>query len=206
MSQPISTARVRGGARDELPAYLANGRFDLDFRPSQRGITIIITTTGMSCGTSRASWSRPCRYSNLTSLRASSRIIRSRNLGRVRQCPHPGPSRAAFPGKARLHRDRLPRPCPACSSRHEDHVSLDIARAFAFHATVTGDLAFLREKAWPVLSCVPTGSSVGFRKLIAATKIKAAMGIAEREQEADNAAFTCPRPSFFAMPSLPPTD
>jgi hypothetical protein len=29
-----------------------------------------------------------------------------------------------------------------------------VARAFAFHSFVTGDLEFLREKAWPILSVV----------------------------------------------------
>ena len=38
-------------------------------------------------------------------------------------------------------------PMPGSASWHEDHVSPDVARAFAFHADVTGDLEFLREKA-----------------------------------------------------------
>ena len=81
-------------------------------------------------------------------------------------------------------------PLPGAASWHEDHVSLDVARAFAFHSCVTGDLEFLREKAWPVLSGVAdwiasrgTHSERGY-------EIRAAMGIAERETEADNAAFT----------------
>ena len=45
-------------------------------------------------------------------------------------------------------------PLPGSASWHEDHVSLDVARAFAFHSFVTGDLEFLREKAWPILSGV----------------------------------------------------
>ena len=40
-------------------------------------------------------------------------------------------------------------PMPGSASWHEDHVSLDVARAFAFHADVTGDLEYLREAAWP---------------------------------------------------------
>jgi protein-glucosylgalactosylhydroxylysine glucosidase len=81
-------------------------------------------------------------------------------------------------------------PLPGSASWHEDHVSLDIARAFAFHSCVTGDLEFLRARAWPVLSGVAdwvvsrvTHSERGY-------EIRAAMGIAERETEADNAAFT----------------
>ncbi|WP_395943414.1 hypothetical protein [Brevundimonas sp.] len=37
---------------------------------------------------------------------------------------------------------------------HEDHGSLHTARAFGLYADVTGDDAFLREHAWPVLSGV----------------------------------------------------
>jgi trehalose/maltose hydrolase-like predicted phosphorylase len=46
-------------------------------------------------------------------------------------------------------------PMPGTAAWHEDHVSLDIARAFSFYADVTGDLEFLRtqpgrcSQAWP---------------------------------------------------------
>ena len=43
---------------------------------------------------------------------------------------------------------------PGTAAWHEDHVSLDVARAFALHADLTGDAEFLRTKAWPVLSGV----------------------------------------------------
>jgi hypothetical protein len=42
-------------------------------------------------------------------------------------------------------------PLPGTASWHEDHVSLDVARAFALYADVTGDRRFLRDRAWPVL-------------------------------------------------------
>ena len=45
-------------------------------------------------------------------------------------------------------------PLPGTAAWHEDHVSLDVARAFASVAELTGDTAFLRDKAWPVLSGV----------------------------------------------------
>ena len=45
-------------------------------------------------------------------------------------------------------------PVPGTAAWHEDHVSLDVARAFAFYADVSGGAEFLREKAWPVLSGV----------------------------------------------------
>ena len=43
---------------------------------------------------------------------------------------------------------------PGTAAWHEDHVSLDVARAFSFYADATGDEEFLRTKAWPVLSGV----------------------------------------------------
>jgi trehalose/maltose hydrolase-like predicted phosphorylase len=81
-------------------------------------------------------------------------------------------------------------PMPGSASWHEDHVSLDVARAFAFHSDVTGDVEYLREKAWPVLSGVANWIISRVKKTNRGYEIKAAMGIAEREEEADNAAFT----------------
>ena len=72
-------------------------------------------------------------------------------------------------------------PVPGSASWHEDHVSLDVARAFALHGYMTGDLEYLRTRAWPVLAGVAewvrsrvTHSQRGY-------EIRASMGIAERE-------------------------
>ena len=81
-------------------------------------------------------------------------------------------------------------PLPGAASWHEDHVSLDVARAFAFHAYVTGDLEFLRERAWPVLAGVADWVASRVTPSERGYEVRAAMGIAERETEADNAAFT----------------
>jgi trehalose/maltose hydrolase-like predicted phosphorylase len=81
-------------------------------------------------------------------------------------------------------------PMPGSASWHEDHVSLDVARAFAFHADVTGDFEFLRDRAWPVLSGVAEWITSRVIRSGRGYEIRAAMGIAERESEADNAAFT----------------
>jgi hypothetical protein len=81
-------------------------------------------------------------------------------------------------------------PMPGSASWHEDHVSLDVARAFAFHAHATGDLEFLRARAWPVLSGVAAWVTSRVTKSRRGYEIRSAMGIAEREQEVDNAAFT----------------
>jgi len=81
-------------------------------------------------------------------------------------------------------------PMPGSASWHEDHVSLDVARAFAFHADTTGDLEFLRTRAWPVLSEVAKWVASRVTKTRHGYAIRSAMGIAERETEVDNAAFT----------------
>jgi protein-glucosylgalactosylhydroxylysine glucosidase len=81
-------------------------------------------------------------------------------------------------------------PLPGSASWHEDHVSLDVARAFAFHSYVTGDVEFLREKAWPILSGVADWIASRVTHSERGYEIRADMGIAERETEADNAAFT----------------
>jgi trehalose/maltose hydrolase-like predicted phosphorylase len=81
-------------------------------------------------------------------------------------------------------------PLPATAAWHEDHVSLDVAQAFALHAAVTGDTEFLRLKAWPVLCGVADWLTVRAKKTLHGYAIRASMGIAEREQPVDNAAFT----------------
>ncbi|HSL76661.1 MAG TPA: hypothetical protein VK867_06940 [Candidatus Limnocylindrales bacterium] len=76
------------------------------------------------------------------------------------------------------------------ASWHEDHVTVDVARAFAEYAHITGDRRFLADEASRVLYGVAdwitsrvsrNGSRFEFRKT---------MGIAERRQATDNDAFT----------------
>jgi protein-glucosylgalactosylhydroxylysine glucosidase len=81
-------------------------------------------------------------------------------------------------------------PIPGTAAWREDHASLDIARAFALFANVTGDDTFLREKAWPVLSGVAEWIKSRVCKGKDGYEIRASMGIAERESPADNAVFT----------------
>lgn len=80
-------------------------------------------------------------------------------------------------------------PLPGSASWHEDHISPDVAHAFAVFSAATGDERFMREKAWPVLEgvaewvasrTIPTGRG---------DEIKASMGIAERVESCDNPAF-----------------
>lgn len=81
-------------------------------------------------------------------------------------------------------------PIPGTAAWHEDHVSLDVAHAFALHAWLTGDDEFLRAKAWPVLSGVADWISSRAIRSAKGYEIRASMGIAEREQPVENAAFT----------------
>ncbi|HEY7702052.1 MAG TPA: hypothetical protein VIB02_07020 [Candidatus Limnocylindrales bacterium] len=76
------------------------------------------------------------------------------------------------------------------ASWHEDHATLDIARAFAEFADASGDQRFLAENASRILYGVAdwitsrvTPSARGF-------EFRQTMGIAEREQATDNDAFT----------------
>jgi len=81
-------------------------------------------------------------------------------------------------------------PMPGTAAWHEDHVSLDVARAFSFYADVTGDLEFLRTKAWPVLSGVAEWLTSRVTPTAKGYDIDNSMGVAEREQPVCNAAFT----------------
>ena len=79
---------------------------------------------------------------------------------------------------------------PGTAAWHEDHVSLDVARAFSLYADTTGDVEFLRAKAWPVLSGVAEWLTSRVAKTRHGYDIAESMGIAEREVPVKNAAFT----------------
>ena len=81
-------------------------------------------------------------------------------------------------------------PLPGTAAWHEDHVSLDVARAFSFYADATGDAEFLRAKVWPVLSGVSEWITTRVTRSRGGYDIAASMGIAEREEPVNNAAFT----------------
>jgi trehalose/maltose hydrolase-like predicted phosphorylase len=81
-------------------------------------------------------------------------------------------------------------PLPGSASWHEDHVSLDVAHAFALHAHMTGDHEFLRARAWPVLEGVARWIESRVTPTARGYEIKVAMGIAERKKASDNPVFT----------------
>jgi trehalose/maltose hydrolase-like predicted phosphorylase len=81
-------------------------------------------------------------------------------------------------------------PLPGTAAWHEDHVSLDVACAFAFHANVRDEAEFPRKKAWPVLSGVAEWITTRAAKTRRGYEVRTSMGIAERKQTVKNAAFT----------------
>jgi trehalose/maltose hydrolase-like predicted phosphorylase len=81
-------------------------------------------------------------------------------------------------------------PLPGTASWHEDHISLDVAHAFALFSAVTGREQFMHDKAWPVLCGVAEWISSRTTPTSAVHQILDSMGIAERQEPSDNPAFT----------------
>ncbi|MFZ0268310.1 glycoside hydrolase family 65 protein [Caulobacter sp.] len=116
------------------------------------------------------------RFRNLAAARANAKMM--------------GRTGAQFPWESSPSFGEEAAPLPGTAAWHEDHVSLDVARAFAFFADVTGQGEFRREQAWPVLSGVADWIVSRAHRTPDGYEIRASMGIAEREEPVDNAAFT----------------
>ena len=116
------------------------------------------------------------RFRSLAAARSNARLLGRRGL--------------QFPWESAPSTGQEAAPLPATAAWHEDHVSLDVALAFAFHANATGDRQFLEERAWPVLSGVAEWLETRATRTQRGYEILSSMGIAEREQPSDNAAFT----------------
>ena len=116
------------------------------------------------------------RVRNLKSARNNARLMGRRGL--------------QFPWESAPSSGEEAAPMPGSAAWREDHASLDIARAFALCADVTGDEAFLRDKAWPVLSGVAEWVKSRVTKRLGKYEIRASMGIAERKSPSNNAVFT----------------
>jgi trehalose/maltose hydrolase-like predicted phosphorylase len=101
-----------------------------------------------------------------------------------------GRAGAQFPWESSPSFGEEAAPLPGTAAWHEDHVSLDVARAFALFGEATGRGEFRREQAWPVLSGVADWIASRAHETSKGFEIRASMGIAEREQPVDNAAFT----------------
>ena len=116
------------------------------------------------------------RSRNLESARGNARLMGRRGL--------------QFPWESAPSSGEEASPMPGSASWREDHASLDIARAFALYAEVTGDEVFLQDKAWPVLAGVAEWIKSWVTKRRGKYEIRASMGIAERKSPSDNAVFT----------------
>lgn len=81
-------------------------------------------------------------------------------------------------------------PGPGTAAWHEDHVSLDVAFAFAQYAHATGDAEFRREQAWPVLQGVAEWICSRVSATPRGYEMLRGMGIAERKLPSNNDAFT----------------
>ena len=110
--------------------------------------------------------------------------------GRASQRALRGRRGLQFPWESAPRSGEEAAPMPGAAAWHEDHVSLDIARAFSLYADVTGDMEFLRTQAWPVLSGVAEWLTSRVTPTASGYDIAQSMGIAEREQPVCNAAFT----------------
>ena len=116
--------------------------------PTGRTIT---TTTGTSCGTSRRSPCRRCSCSpRMRRAPCSTTGIDTWAAPAERRAPWLGG--AMYPWEScPVHGDEV---TPGARPYTEDHVSLDIALAFASYVHATGDMDYARRIAWPVLRSV----------------------------------------------------
>src|SRR4051794_25179572 len=94
-----------------------------------------------------------------------------------------------FPWEGSPSRGEEAAPGLGPAAAYEHHVSLDVAKAFTDYANVTGDDYFLTERAWPVLAGVAEWITSRALQTDRGWEIHQAMGIAEREEPADNPAF-----------------
>ena len=95
-----------------------------------------------------------------------------------------------FPWEAAPLTGQEATPGGGSGAAHEDHGSLHVARAFSLFADATGDEAFLREQAWPVLEGVADWIVSRLTLTGRGYELKRATGPAEVPDPPDNDAFT----------------
>ena len=81
-------------------------------------------------------------------------------------------------------------PGGASAAAREDHINLHVARAFTWFADVTGDVRFLRGRAWPVLSGVADWFVDRVDRGRTGYDLREGGGPAERKDTDDNDAMT----------------
>ena len=95
-----------------------------------------------------------------------------------------------FPWEAAPLTGQEAAPGAGSAAAHEDHGSLHVARAFALFADATGDEAFLRDEAWPVLEGVADWIVSRLTRTARGYELKRATGPAEVPDPPDNDAFS----------------
>ena len=96
---------------------------------------------------------------------------------------------AQFPWQSSPARGDESAPGLGEAAAYEHHVTLDVVKAFADYAHVTGNQVFLATRAWPVLAAAAEWITSRAVQTSRGWEIRDAMGIAERKQPADNPAF-----------------
>jgi trehalose/maltose hydrolase-like predicted phosphorylase len=94
-----------------------------------------------------------------------------------------------FPWESSPSRGEEAAPGLGPAASYEHHITPDVAKAFAEYAHATGDEVYLGTRAWPVLAGAAEWITSRGVRTDRGWEIKRAMGIAEREEPADNAAF-----------------
>lgn len=95
-----------------------------------------------------------------------------------------------FPWEASMSHGDEAAPGAGKASWYEDHVTLDVALAFASFANFTGDEHFARAELWPLLHGVADWLDSRVTDTDRGVEIHRAMGIAEKPQPSNNEAFT----------------
>ena len=108
-----------------------------------------------------------------------------------------------FPWESAPRTGQEAAPLPGTAAWHEDHVSLDVARAFRFYGDVTGDAEFNRTQAWPVLAGVCEWITIRVSKTHHGYDIAESMGIAERRIRSTTQRSRTWAPSSYCVPRLP---
>jgi hypothetical protein len=95
-----------------------------------------------------------------------------------------------FPWEAGMGNGEETAPGNGKASWYEDHVSLDVAMAFATYARIRGDEGETRRMVWPILRGVADWIDSRATRTDRGAEILRSMGIAERMSPSNNEAFT----------------
>jgi trehalose/maltose hydrolase-like predicted phosphorylase len=94
-----------------------------------------------------------------------------------------------FPWQSSPSRGEESAPGLGPAASYEHHITPDVAKAFAEYMHATGSDVFAKDRAWPVLAGAADWLTSRAVQSAKGWEIHEAMGIAERKEPADNAAF-----------------